>query len=198
MARKAYNPYVVQNTIINRFRGIVNADNPFTLSPSLVGDISGMVSERVAEIGPQPVDQLDSSFSQPIYSGARTLNFITICAGPSVWVEEDSPDTSTGVFEEDQSYAAEEKYVATNRVASYRRSVFSGVDRPWIGLDHGKGIFYNGRGVHQSFSLVFGDSSFQPEEGDVLSESFSQLIYSGCKSSGYVTISSGSSIWVDL
>lgn len=198
MARKTYNPYVLKNKAINRFRGIVNADNPFAIADSFVGDMESLFSFKAGELGVQDAHLFKETFEQPIYSGSRVLGYVILSAGSSVWFEKDDPDLSEGIWSEDPDFASTSSHVAKNLVSQYFRNVFSGTDRPWIGIDQRKGAFYGGNGVQKASALVFDDLSFQPEEIGTYSESLLDTVYSGHKANGYVTIASGSSIWVDL
>jgi hypothetical protein len=50
MPRKTYNPYMIKNEAINRFRGVANPENEQTMSKAYVGDANNCVSFKTGEL----------------------------------------------------------------------------------------------------------------------------------------------------
>lgn len=195
---QAYNPYEVRNSAVNRFKGVINAENPFAIATGFVEDQQGLLSFRIGEVSPADIPTYQAEYDERIYSASRSLNWIAICAGNSVFFEDDNPDLEEGEWGVDGGYASEETRVAKNLSAPKMRRVFSGIDRGWIGIDQGKGRFYGGAGVEFALALLFSENSFQPQNVSSLSEIRSERIYSSGRVSGYVTLCEGTSILVDL
>lgn len=50
MPRKGYNPYIIKNESINRFRGVANPENEQTMNKMFVGASNNMVGFRWGEL----------------------------------------------------------------------------------------------------------------------------------------------------
>lgn len=50
MLRKGYNPYIIKNESIDRFRGVANPENQQTMSKAYVGSSRNCVSFKAGEL----------------------------------------------------------------------------------------------------------------------------------------------------
>ena len=50
MLRKGYNPYIIKNESIDRFRGVANPENELTMSKAYVGSSRNCVSFKTGEL----------------------------------------------------------------------------------------------------------------------------------------------------
>ena len=48
--RKTYNPYIIKNESIDRFRGVANPENELTMNKAYVGSLNNMVCFRWGEL----------------------------------------------------------------------------------------------------------------------------------------------------
>lgn len=83
-----------------------------------------------------------------------------------------------------------------NKSKTYRRVVFAGKDIPAIGMDQGKGLFYNGNNTDWVFNLWY-DACMAGRDGQYDVGAYTDAIYTGNTGETMSWLNEGNNFWTE-